>query len=136
MKLVFADTSYFVAITRPRDPWQAVAIHARKIVGRGRLITTDEVLVECLNALRRAGVKSRQNAVKMVKAILSTPDVCVIPQSRHSFMRGIQLYECRMDKDYSLTDCISMALMREKHIQDVLTTDHHFAQEGFRVLIR
>ncbi len=35
-------------------------------------------------------------------------------------------YKARPDKGYSLTDCISMNLMRERDITEILTHDHHF----------
>ena len=60
----------------------------------------------------------------------------VIPQTPTSFASGFELYARRLDKEYSLTDCISMQTMRERGITEVLTHDHHFAQEGFIVLIR
>ncbi len=47
----------------------------------------------------------------------------------------MSLYESRLDKGYSLTDCISMTVMRERNISDVLTHDNHFRQEGFKILI-
>jgi len=34
-----------------------------------------------------------------------------------------------------VTDCIAMNAMREKSVTKILTADHHFAQEGFEVLI-
>jgi len=47
---------------------------------------------------------------------------------------GLTLYEARPDKVYSLTDCISMQVMRREGLTDVLTNDHHFTQEGFHIL--
>ncbi len=41
----------------------------------------------------------------------------------------------RLDKEYSLTDCMGMVICREYGITDVLTHDHHFAQEGFTILL-
>jgi predicted nucleic acid-binding protein len=41
-----------------------------------------------------------------------------------------------LDKGYSLTDCASMLIMRQKEIQDILTYDKHFLQEGFNALLR
>jgi uncharacterized protein len=60
----------------------------------------------------------------------------VIPQSRESFLAGIALYDARPDKEYSLTDCISMQTMRREGLTEVLTNDRHFEQEGFRALFR
>ena len=53
------------------------------------------------------------------------------------FKGGLALYERRPDKKYSLTDCITMNVMKREGIKEILTNDHHFAQEGFvRLLIR
>jgi hypothetical protein len=38
-------------------------------------------------------------------------------------------------KYYSLTDCISMNLMRGRGITEILTHDQHFTQEGFTILL-
>jgi len=50
-------------------------------------------------------------------------------------MAGLTLYKARPDTGYSLTDCISMHVMRERSISDILTHDEHFRQEGFTVLL-
>ena len=135
MTTVFADTVDWIAIVRPNDPWAASANRARQLLGAARLVTTDEVLVEFLTALAGAGERSRDRAAKMVRAILTHAGVEVISQSHDSFLRGLALYEGRPDKDYSMTDCISMERMRERSISAVLTNDRHFAQEGFAALM-
>lgn len=35
---------------------------------------------------------------------------------------------------YSLTDCRFMQVMRHEGLTDVLTNDHHFAQEGLHIV--
>jgi len=40
------------------------------------------------------------------------------------------------DKGYSLTDCISMIVMKQRGIIEVLTHDKHFTQENFRILFQ
>ncbi len=136
MKLVFADTLYWIAINRLNDPWQAAARQARRDIGNVSLVTTDEVLIEFLTAMAKGNPRVRKGAVRMVRAIMVDPDVRVVPQSRESFLDGLTLYENRPDKGYSLTDCISMNVMRAEGITEVLSNDYHFAQEGFQVLIR
>jgi predicted nucleic acid-binding protein len=136
MTMVFADTLYWAAVTLPKDEWKEPAKRARDSIGNARLLTTDEVLSEFLTLLRKGGEHIRQQAVRMVRAILADPNVTVLPQSHASFLRGLDLYEHRLDKEYSLTDCISMNAMREKAVTKILANDHHFAQDGFDVLIR
>ena len=62
--------------------------------------------------------------------------VTVQPQSRVSFVAGLRLYERRFDKGYSLVDCVSMTTMHRLGITEVLTNDHHFVPEGFKILLR
>ena len=135
MKMVFTDTLYWVARALPEDQWSEPAKQAKESLGFVRLLTTDEVLSEFLDALSEGGETIRQKAVEIVRAILENPNVKVLQQSRDTFMRGLKLYEERLDKSYSLTDCISMNAMRHEKVTDVLTNDNHFAQEGFTVLI-
>ena len=37
---------------------------------------------------------------------------------------------------YSLTDCVSMVVMKQLGITEVLTHDKHFTQENFRILFQ
>jgi predicted nucleic acid-binding protein len=136
MNTAFADSVYWIAVVKPNDQWADAAKKARDSLGNARLITTDEVLTEFLAAMGSSGEKLREQAAKMVHAIIANANVKVIPQSRDSFLRGLDLYERRTDKSYSLTDCISMNAMRAEALTDILTNDHHFEQEGFAVLMK
>ena len=71
----------------------------------------------------------------MVREILDNANVRVLPQTRDSFLHGVSLYEQRLDKQYSLTDCISMNAMRSESVTKILTNDRHFKQEQFDVLM-
>jgi hypothetical protein len=64
------------------------------------------------------------------------PRVVVVPSSRDLFDRAMGLYRSRPDKDWSLTDCVSFVVMRERGITEALTGDHHFEQAGFRALLK
>ncbi|MBX6311445.1 MAG: type II toxin-antitoxin system VapC family toxin [Isosphaeraceae bacterium] len=130
MKRVFADTVYWVARINPRDQWHAVY---KGLTGLRR-VTTDEVLDEVLTYFSGLGSAMRSRAAQIVRQILVHPDVEVVAQSRQSFLDGLALYEARPDKGYSLTDCITMATMRQKGLTEILTRDVHFLQEGFSIL--
>jgi len=58
----------------------------------------------------------------------------VLPADRPLVLRALTLYGDRLDKAYSLVDCMSMVIMRERGITHAITNDHHFAQEGFTLL--
>ena len=63
-------------------------------------------------------------------------DVVLLPSSRELFDRGLQLFSDRPDKEWSLTDCISFVVMGERSLTEALTSDHHFEQAGFTVLLK
>jgi predicted nucleic acid-binding protein len=135
MRKAFADTAYWVATIDPRDQHHQAAHDARITLGQSILVTTDEVLGELLTVFSKSGELMRQNAVKTVKTILANPNVEVIAQTRDGFLRALERYSSRKDKEYSYVDCSSMAAMEREGLTDVLTSDHHFTQEGFNVLI-
>jgi uncharacterized protein len=68
--------------------------------------------------------------------MLDNRTVRIVAQTADSFRSGFDLYRMRLDKGYSLTDCISMQTMRSEGITDALTNDAHFEQEGFRAVLR
>ncbi|MCH8164768.1 MAG: PIN domain-containing protein [Planctomycetes bacterium] len=136
MKIVFADTLYWLAIVIPRDQWREPAKRAKAALRAAILVTTDEVLAEFLNMLSGRGHRLRQAGVKMVRAIMDNPNVRVIAQSRDSFLRALDLYKAREDKGYSLTDCSSMNTMKQEGVEEILTNDDHVEKEGFVVLIK
>ena len=51
------------------------------------------------------------------------------------FARGLTLYRQRIDKAWSLTDCISFVVMADEGLTEALTGDRHFEQAGFRALL-
>ncbi|MCW3055459.1 MAG: putative nucleic acid-binding protein contains domain [Chthonomonadales bacterium] len=119
------------------DPWHEPALRAvAALSNETYILTTQEVLTEVLSACAGRGEFLRLEAARMVRAILVNGQVTVLPQESQSFLSGLDLYEHRRDKGYSLVDCISMNAMREHGITEILTNDHHFAQEGFIVLIQ
>jgi predicted nucleic acid-binding protein len=40
-----------------------------------------------------------------------------------------------MDKEWSLTDCVSIAVMENEQIKEAFSSDHHFEQAGFSKLL-
>ena len=135
MTALFADTFYWIALADSNDSAHKRALEITATYATSSIMTTDEVLTEYLNYFSNAPEPFRHNAAQGVQRLI-TSSVRVIPQSRESFLAGVALYAARPDKNYSLTDCISMQTMRRVGLVDVLTNDRHFEQEGFRSLFR
>lgn len=136
MTSLFADTFYWIALIDRFDRAHQRALALSGDRKSSLIVTTDEVLAECLNFFSRRSEVPRSAVTDSVRGILSNRAMSVIAQSRSSFLAGLDLYTRRPDKRYSLTDCISMQTMRRERLTEVLTNDHHFEQEGFHALFR
>jgi predicted nucleic acid-binding protein len=133
MTPLFADTSYYVALLSPRDAVHEEATRVSQSLAR-RVVLSDFILLELGNALSGAG--QRDLFAKLVPHLRSQANVRIILASRELLDRGLEFFGRRSDKLWSLTDCTSMVIMHDEGITDVLTTDHHFTQAGFNVLLR
>lgn len=135
MRKVFVDTLYFVALINKNDQWRSKSIEAKARLSDVRFVTTEMVLIEVLNFLSEYGETLRKQVSLFVRDVLEDVEFDVVAYSETTLLNGLELYETRLDKGYSLTDCISMNVCREMGIQEILTHDRHFEQEGFSILL-
>lgn len=124
----FADTSFFVAFLSVRDIDHETAVDLMENF-EGRIVTTDWVLVELGNFLAKSSI--RNLFVAFVRDLPTDPRFEIIAADRDQFESGCVLYDARSDKEWSLTDCISMVVLEQRSIRDVFTADHHFEQAGY-----
>jgi len=136
VSVIFVDTGHWLALVNPRDGLRAKALTVAAGLVGSRFITTDFVLTELLNSVSRLGPTTRQAAVDVVRGIYLSSEIEVVTISGARFETALALYEARSDKAWSLTDCASIDLMRERSISDALAHDRHFEQAGFRALLR
>ncbi|HUY32353.1 MAG TPA: PIN domain-containing protein [Pirellulales bacterium] len=132
MKTVFADTSFYVAFCNLCDRHHSKAIDLA-IRFQGQVVTTEFVLVELGNFLSRSD--DRATFVRLFNQLRADEHTLILAASHEMFEVGYELYADRADKDWSLVDCISFAVMRERQLTDALTADHHFEQAGFAALM-
>ena len=133
MNTVFADAFYFVARLNRRDQ------HHERVVAfsrehRGFLLTTDWVLMEVADALAKS--ESRSRIRDFILHLRQSAGCEVVPASRDGQDRALDLYQQHADKQWTLTDCVSFVVMRERGISEALTQDHHFEQAGFIALFK
>ncbi|MBI5651524.1 MAG: type II toxin-antitoxin system VapC family toxin [Chloroflexi bacterium] len=133
---VFLDSAFAIALSSPSDEFhqQAILWADQLQKSKTRLVTTRAVCLEIGNAL--AKLKYRQAAIKLLRSIENDPNIEITALSEELYRRAFQLYQERRDKEWGLTDCISFTLMQNRGIHQALTTDEHFQQIGFRVLLR
>ncbi|MCB0111005.1 MAG: type II toxin-antitoxin system VapC family toxin [Caldilineaceae bacterium] len=133
---VFLDTAYAIALANAKDQFHEKAVTVAKELRRQktRLITTRAVLLEIGNAL--SGQRFRTAAVKLLDALEADPTVGIVTVTDGLYSQALTLYRTRPDKEWGLVDCLSFIVMQERQLTSALTTDMHFQQAGFRVLLR
>jgi uncharacterized protein len=133
---IFLDTSGLIAVVNSDDQWHIDAETAWRdlIDTHAPLITTSLVLIEIGDGLAR--IKHRQMAIDLFDRMHASSRVEVVQVTPSDEQEGWHLFRQRSDKEWGMTDCISMVIMRQRAISKVLSADGHFAQAGFHVLLQ
>lgn len=135
MNEIFVDTLHFAAVLNPKDQWHELALAVEAKINIARLVTTETILHEFLNFFAEFPPRTKKRAADFVKDLYETQAVEIISHTPGVFFDGLRLYESRLDKSYSLTDCVSMNAMQKRGITKVLSHDNHFTQEGYTALL-
>jgi predicted nucleic acid-binding protein len=135
-KRIFVDTAAWLALVNKSDNAHQKAKKIRDDLARlqRQFVVTDYVVVEVANALCR--IPFRETAVKLINSIQATKSIQVLEIDKGIYTEAWTLYSKRPDKEWSLTDCASFVVMRQKGITEAFTTDKHFEQAGFDILIK
>ena len=135
-RVVFVDTLFLVALIDTSDSRseQASALLRQLYGNHVRFTTTDAILLELANHFSRGPL--RAEAIYWIGRIRHNKDWRVVPLDRDLLASGEARYRKYSDKSWSLTDCISMEVMRQSRIREVASSDRHFTQAGFRVLLK
>jgi predicted nucleic acid-binding protein len=132
---IFIDTAFLIALLRAPDAHHARSRKLAEALERDQspLVTTDAVLLEFANFFAR--LPARRSASRWIARIRADKGWRVERLEATLLARGEARYHRFADKNWSLTDCISMEVMEERGIRKVATTDGGFAQAGFTLLL-
>jgi hypothetical protein len=136
MSELFYDTAFAIALSSPKDLFhqQAVKYVQKLKAEKTKLVITRAVMLEIGNALAKPPY--RLATIRLLEALERDPNVSIVPLTEQLYFQAIELYRNRADKAWGLIDCIFFVVMRERGITAALTTDMHFQQAGFQVLLR
>jgi predicted nucleic acid-binding protein len=131
--MTLVDTGFLLALVQPAD-----ALHARATAWAQKvtkpLLITEYVFWETINGLSKR--PDRSKAAVLAEFVLKDSDCTFVRAASELLEAGLQLHGSRPDKEWSLTDCISFHVMRERGITRALAHDIHFEQAGFEALLR
>ena len=130
---ILVDTSFVIALINQRDQRHREAQKlANKFEGHPLLIT-EAVLLEVGNAMARS---YKKKAIQIIEDFLTSDEVEIVHLSQPLFNEAFMLYKQYQDKEWSLVDCASFAVMGQRGLLEAFTTDHHFEQAGFVCLLK
>ncbi|MGP1371531.1 MAG: type II toxin-antitoxin system VapC family toxin [Almyronema sp.] len=136
MKIVFADTGYWIALLDPQDSLHSKVIEISLTLEQDQIYTSEMVLTEVLNHFSKQGIFLRRAAASFIQAAQQNPAIKIFPQTTDLFQQAFALYRQRLDKSWSHTDCASFLIMRQQNVLAALAYDKHFEQAGFVALLR
>lgn len=133
MNTVFADAYFYIALMSPRDAGHVKARAAMEGFS-GQMVPSRWVLLEVADAF--CSPKDRPKFSHLLTTLTADPRVTIIDVAPAQFHAAVELYGNRVDKQWSLTDCLSFLIMKDKQLTEALTGDVHFEQAGFVAMLR
>jgi predicted nucleic acid-binding protein len=132
---VYVDTAALIALVHKRDSLheRTVAVYKELLERNTRFVTTNAVLLEIGNAFSKSSHKPL--AISLFHLVNNSESWEVIPADGKWLSGGMKLFQERQDKDWSLTDCIGIAVAETFAVKSVFTSDRHFKQAGFKILL-
>jgi len=133
---VFMDTAGFLALWDAGDEHHRRAVRLQTELARKRsgFLTTDYIADETATLLRLR--HSHAAAVDFLQTMATSRTLRLEWVASDHFQSAANLFRRHDDKEWSFTDCVSFTVMRELHVHDCFTTDHHFEQAGFSALLK
>jgi uncharacterized protein len=136
MKLVFADTGYWIALLDPQDTLHQKVVNLSASLSQVQIYTSEMVLTEVLNYFSKRGNFLRYAAASLIESLRGNSRIAIIAQTDDIFQQALILYKQRPDQAWSHTDCSSFCIMDQQNILEALAFDKHFEQAGFISLLR
>jgi Predicted nucleic acid-binding protein, contains PIN domain len=132
----FVDSVCWIALLNADDELHKEAdTEYKKLMKSGfNFVTSTAVLNEVANAL--CNPRFRGSIVEFYKKLQKSHRVEIVFVVENLWSSGWDLYEKRPDKEWSLTDCVSIVIMQEQGLRDVITNDKHFEQASFNAILR
>lgn len=126
------DTSGLLCYLNRRDAGHSEARH--HFTRAPILLVHNYVLAE-LVALGMARRYPRSPLLDFVANLPTRSRVVIVWVSPALHEAAVDMLRRQHDKAYSLCDAVSFLVMSDYQINDALSTDHHFAQAGYRPLL-
>ena len=129
-KSVFVDTGFWIALLDRRDINHPIAGSSLKpLLKNYRVYLSDFIVFETITYLN-CSIKRHDLAVRFLSKV-QEPTLTILVVDEFIKTRALKSFQQYSDKDLSVTDCTSFALMLQNEMQMYAGFDDHFQQVGF-----
>ena len=128
---LFVDTGAWFALADKSDQFhrKAVDIYPKLLRNYSHLRTTNLVIAETCTLIRRT--LGHQAATTFLENIAASPRVIKVYSDSVLEEKAEDILRKYQDQDFSYTDAVSFAVMKQYVIQEAFSFDQHFVTAGF-----
>ena len=133
---IFVDSFAWIAAINKSDNYHEISLRILEelLNKHAKLITTNYVVVETINALIKAEL--RKTVIEFIDKLGKSPSVQIVKITDEIYNNAWTLYQQRMDKDWGIIDCTSFEVMQMFNIRKAFTGDKHFEQAGYSLIVK
>ncbi|MFH0787218.1 MAG: PIN domain-containing protein [Pseudomonadota bacterium] len=131
---IFVDTGAWFALADRSDGYHSktVAIFPRILNEFNRLVTTNLVVAESYSLIRRS--LGHQAAIILLEKIEASPRIVKMYSDHQLEIMAGEILRKYSDQNFTYTDAVSFALMKQQGIQEAFSFDRHFTVAGFKLI--
>ena len=129
---LFVDAGAYIGLLDAADQHHAEAVEALKSLDASRLISSSFVFNEV--ATRGVRLVGAPTTARFLRGLWEREATHVVEIGRDLFLEGLAVQEKYEDQGLSLTDAVTVVLMRSARIKTIFTFDRAFRRLGFRVI--
>jgi predicted nucleic acid-binding protein len=136
-RFAFVDTSAFFGLLNTSDSWHrdALRIQRRLIEEQWRLVTTNWIVAEThALVLARLGRARASEMLRQLDNDAASHQLALVSVQAEDELKAREIIYRYDDKDFTLTDATSFAVMERLGIAYAFTFDRDFRQYGLDVL--
>lgn len=131
---IFVDTGAWIALADTGDRFHSAGVseYPRILRQSGRLVTTNLVIAESYNLLRRR--LGHAQAIHFLDSLRQSLRLVKIYSDHALESEAESILRRYDDQDFSLADAVSFAVMRVRGISQAFAFDRHFLVAGYELV--
>jgi hypothetical protein len=119
--MIFVDSSFFIALVDRKDQWHPAAKAVLTVLADETIIISDLIIAESITIIgRRSGGKAGEQLYHYFT------DNCDLVVTNEKILKGSMSVFLRYDGTLSVSDAVSVFIMKRRNIDRILSFDSDF----------